>query len=385
MAINLPSIGFRLTGAEAGAQPDYQDAIQKGFKTNLAAGQTAYAPKILAENLLASQLKNKLSGITAQYAEPLALAALKAREAQSSLLPLKEKLLQSQIDLTNAKSNSPFGGRNPSGIIGQSFLLNQIKEKYGEESPYYKEAKEAYDIEKDKAKVLNSYRENLSKTADKRASTGIGKLELELVDVEQGFLPGSNRTIQLTPEEQEELIGKYKLKIQNEATDAFTRKSSLFASNIHKTLDMINVNHLVKFGGLQGGIAKKINEGLALTGNETQAYRDFQAALVGAKTLAKQVRQFYGDSITPQIQEALATLTNPSSWINNPGISKNNFLQFKKILEAETSTYKNALKNTKEYEQNNVTNDNYSAGKVIEKTGKNGKKYTFLNGEWYET
>lgn len=75
MALNLPQIGFRLNAAEAGAAPDYQDALQKGFKS-------AFTPGILAQSLLGKQLENKLGIVKEKYAEPLAELELKLKHAQ---------------------------------------------------------------------------------------------------------------------------------------------------------------------------------------------------------------------------------------------------------------------------------------------------------------
>jgi len=84
------------------------------------------------------------------------------------------------------------------------------------------------------------------------------------------------------------------------------------------------------------------------------AYRDFQKSLIGAKTLTKQIRQFYGDSITPQIQEQLGQLTNPASWTNNPRIAEENFNQFAKILKNETKTFRTSTQNRSEYQGNQI-------------------------------
>jgi hypothetical protein len=353
MALNLPGVPFKLNTADVGA-PDLQAAMQQGFKTNLLAGQTAYAPKTMAENLLASQLQNKIRNAQAKYAEPLAQAALGLKQAELGLSPLKRQLLESQIARQQKLANDPFAGHIPTGTVGQSLMLEQVKQKYGEESPVYLDAKEAVELQRDKDRQLNAYRKSLGETAGKRSSTGLGKSQQELAEVEQGFLPGTNGQVQLSPQQQEELAGQYQLKIQKEISDVDTRKRTLFASNIDKTLDSINVKDLTQFGGLQGGIAKKINEGLALTSRETQAYRDFQKSLIGAKTLTKQIRQFYGDSITPQIQEQLGQLTNPASWTNNPRIAEENFNQFAKILKNETKTFRTSTQNRSEYQGNQI-------------------------------
>ena len=72
--------------------------------------------------------------------------------------------------------------------------------------------------------------------------------------------------------------------------------------------------------------------------------------MAAAELLAKQVRQFYGDSIQPSMQARIEEMINPASWANNPKIAKQNFDTVTSILKKETGTYRGALKSTKEFE-----------------------------------
>lgn len=376
MAFTIPTIGFRLSPEEAGGMPDFQNAIQQGFKTFKSGQEAAYTPKNLAEGLLSAQLANKLNTVKAKYAEPMAQMGLQRGQSELELNPLRQKLLQSKIDASERQSQLPFGGKIPPGAIGQSMWLQGIKSQFGEDSEQFQSAKEAYDFEREKSKNLNDYRQALIKGAPKKGLTGVAKLYNELDEIEQGVLPGSNGQIQLDPEEQEDMRNAYHAKITKERSDVDTRKRLNFAENIDKTFDNIDVNALTQYGGLQGNISKKLNEGLAVTGKESKAYRDYQKSLVGAQTLAKQVRQFYGDSITPQIQEGLKQLTNPASWTNNPRIAKQNFEQFKKILKSETQTYRNAAGQT------NKPDADFDSGEVITKQIGNDS-YVYHHGGWH--
>lgn len=378
MAFSIPNIGFRLSPEEAGGMPDFQNAIQQGFKTFKSGQEASYTPKNLAEGLLATQLSNKLNAVKAKYAEPMAQMGLQRGQSELELNPLRQQLLQSKINASERQSQLPFGGKIPPGAVGQSMWLQGIKNQFGQDSEEYTSAKEAYDFERDKANKLNDYRQALIKGAPKKGLTGVAKLYNELDEIERGYLPGSNESVQLEPEEQEDMRAAYHAKIGKERSDSDARKKLNYAKNIDKTFDNIDVNALTQFGGLAGGVAKKINEGLALTGKESQSYRDFQKSLVGAQTLAKQVRQFYGDSITPQIQEGLKTLTNPASWANNPRIAKQNFEQFKKILKSETQTYKEATGDRSA----TGADEDFSSGEVITKRI-GDKEYVYHDGGWH--
>lgn len=261
-------------------------------------------------------------------------------------------LHQADIDKIRKQMSEPFGGEIAPGAIGQSMWLERIRARYGENSPQYESAKKAYDSEIEKTDILNQYRTGLTGTLEKRSSTPLTKLELEQSDVEAGYKPGTGRTEKIgNPAQQQELLDTYGLKIQKERSDLDSRKRSLFASNIDKTIAQINIDDLTQYAGAKGGLSKLAEEAKAPFGKESQNYRNFQKSLVAAEFLAKQARQFYGDSIQPSMLERLEKLTNPASWINNPAIAKQNFETVKTILQKETGTYRGALKSTREFEE----------------------------------
>ena len=330
----------------ATGMPSFYDALHEGIMNIGKHAESRARPKQLAEQILAQQLQNRINKAKADYAPQNEALALQLRQGNVDMLPYKQKLLEAQAQRQAQLANQPFGGQL-TGSAKEAYALEMMKQQLGEDSPAYQNAKRAYDLSLESQQGLNDYRKSLMGTADKRASTEMGKLEQEQHEVDQGFMPGTNGQVRLSPEQQEELSGKYELQKQKLSSDIDTRKKSLFATNIDKTLDNINVKDLTQFGGLAGGIVKKMQEGMALTGNENESYRRYHDSLTAAKLLAKQVRQFYGDSITPGVQEQLGQLTNPSSWTNNPEIATRKFNQFKKILKQETQTYRDATKNTK--------------------------------------
>jgi len=351
MPFNYQPLGipFKLSAAESGTSaPDYVENLLKGFK----AGMT---PRLMADELLKNKLQNQINSAKAKYAEQnelsniehkkagigLTNAQIQRAQADIGLMPYRQALLKAQTQ----RANQPM----LSGVAKEAFALEDLKNRFGENSDVYQRAKQSFDLQQQSSQQLNSYRQALQETMSKRTSTNLGKTQQELSEIESGFMPGSNGRIPLTPEQQNSLRGQYELKLVKETSDVDTRKRAAFASNIDKTLDNIDVKDLTQYGGLLGGIDKKIQEGRALTGTESKSYDKFQEALTGAKLLAKQVRQFYGDSITPQIQEQLSMLTNPASWTNNPKIAANNFNKFKNILASETDTYRNLTKNAGEY------------------------------------
>lgn len=336
-----PSTAEGLTG-----MPSFYDALHEGIMNIGKEAESKAKPKQLAEQILAQQLANRINKAKADVAPQNEALGLQLRQGNVDMLPYRQKLLEAQAMRQGQLANQPFGGQL-TGSAKEAYALEMMKQQLGEDSPAYQNAKRAYDLSLESQQGLNDYRKSLMGTANKRASTQLGKLDQEQQEVEQGYMPGTNGQVRISPEQKDQMLGQYQLQRQKLATDVDTRKKNLYATNIDKTLDNINVKDLTQFGGIAGGIVKKMQEGRALTGNENESYRRYHDSLTAAKLLAKQVRQFYSDSITPGIQEQLGMLTNPASWTNNPEIATRKFNTFKKILKQETETYRDATKNTK--------------------------------------
>lgn len=227
----------------------------------------------------------------------------------------------------------------------------------GKQPTYAQRLHESIDAELNKAKTLNNYRQSLIDTAQKRASGGLTKDLLDAADVEQGFMPGTNRQVQISPEMQEQYKNEYALKIQKSISDADARKKVLFATNIDKTIESINKKDLTAFAGLNGAVKLKEQEFKSTTkpGSESEQYRRYLESANKAATLGKQVRQFYGDSIQPAMLDQINKLTNPATWRNNPAIAERLFDSFTQLLKKETDTYRSSLKSKKAYEGESST------------------------------
>lgn len=312
---NLPQ---KLIGQKE--QQALMNALQNE-KVQQAQAETPFAGQNAQNN--ASILQN-----TANFAPQMSQADIAYRMAQA-------KHAEQQASM-------PFGGQL-SGVAREAFGLELLKQQYGEDSEVYKNALERYQADLRQSNVLNDYRQRLGGTTEKRASTTLGKTEMEIEDI-------YNRN-DLSPEEKEAKIGRYVLQRQKQVSDADSRKRALFASNVDKTLDQINPKDLTQYGGAKGAVKLEVDKIKSATGKAPKEYKKYQEALTGSKLLAKQIRQFYGDSITPAVQEQLNEMVNPATWANNPDIALSKFNQFKKILQSETETYRSALKSTKEFEK----------------------------------
>jgi len=305
---------------------DYGEILKKGMNLGQEPGRLMRAKQ--QEELTNALRKEQLS--QAEAATPFA-----GQQAQADLM---YKLAQAKA--AEQQANMPFGGQL-SGVAREAFGLELLKQQYGPESEVYRNARRRYEADLEQSNVLNQYRSALSDTAGKRASTTLGKTEMEIADI-------MGRQ-DLAPEEKRALIGRYELARQKQISDSDSRKRALYASNVDKTLQQINPKDLVQYGGVKGQAKLQLDQLKASTGKAPHEYIKYQDALTGADLLAKQIRQFYGDSITPQVQEQLKEMVNPASWANNPEVALRRFNKFKGILQSETETYRSALKETKEF------------------------------------
>lgn len=244
------------------------------------------------------------------------------------------------IRLKAAKANLPFGGTIPPGPAGQTVGLEMVKKLYGPDSEQYKQAKAMYDLEQKSTQSRVNYQQILTESANKRFSTPLAKTVQEFEDIKNGFLPGTKTP--MTEEQRQAYTGMYGLDLVKKTTDLDTRKKNLYSHNMDITLSQIDPKALTHYSGIAGGMKLLADKRDSLMGKSVPEYEAYERSMTAAKTLAKQVRQFYGDSITPTVQEGLKELTNPTSWLKNPNIALQKYNQFVQLLTAESKTYQQA-------------------------------------------
>lgn len=283
------------------------------------------------QNQEAQGIQNILRGAEVPYA--------------SDAARLKNEMMQAQI--RQMQERNMYG--DLTGEVGNALKIAMLEKQLGPNDPRVMAAKEQLMLQQESQRQRNAYTQQLSEQAPKRNATSQGKLLQELAEVNAGFRPGSDYRQPLSPEEQAMLRGQYELALLNKNTDTNTRTRTLLASNIDKTLESFDVKDLVRYAGPAGTIAKKIEQGKALSGKESEEFAKYEEALTSVDLLASQIRQFYGDSVTASMRKHLEEITNPATWANNPRLAERKFNQLKEILHAETSTYRNALKGTSEF------------------------------------
>lgn len=136
----------------------------------------------------------------------------------------------------------------------------------------------------------------------------------------------------------------YNMVLMKQATDADARKKNLAATNVEKTIAKINPEVVTSYSGILGGaekFANQVSSGLGLGGSANyDKYVDNKANI---DLLVKQIRQFYGDSIQPAMQQKLSQITDPSSWDKSPKQAKSALMNVLDTLHRELSTYRQAM------------------------------------------
>jgi len=264
--------------------------------------------------------------------------------------------------IMNAKYN---GSLHPSGDVANALYVEQMKNQYGENDPRYLEAKRAHEMALSGHQSLMDYRNSLNQTAGIRATSPLGKLIAEgkgkgAMDILNG---GGNQTKAppgarykegeqyyndqgepvyddnpRSPQERK----AYEQAIGKGTTDAAIRDKIPYAKNVKITMDNIDPKALVQYSGPQGTAKYYMDSLKAAMGNPPPEFMDYQKQLTGTKTLSKQLRQFWGDSIQPSATDKIDQLTNPSTWNKDPQVALQQFNQLKQITDQELQTFQDA-------------------------------------------
>lgn len=265
----------------------------------------------------------------------------------------------------------------PSGDVANALYVEQMARQFGPNDPRTLAAKQAYDMVQAGHQSLMDYRGTLNKSAGIRATSPLGKLLAEgqghgAMDILGGNqVPSSQQNIRqpnapvgssATPPNAQYKVGEqyynnegepvydnnprtpqerqaYEQAIGKGTTDAAIRNKIPYAKNVKITMDSINPEDLVQYSGPQGTLKFAVDSLKSAAGNPPPEFMEYQKAITGSKTLAKQLRQFWGDSIQPSATDEIKKLTNPSHWNKNPQVALQQFNQLKQITDQELQTF----------------------------------------------
>src|ERR1700753_793230 len=116
---------------------------------------------------------------------------LQGLDTGSTLLQrlLQNKLYKAQAEREQKMAELPFGGANVPGAPGQIVGLEMIKGLYGEGSPQYLQALQAFNLDQQSDKSRINYQDKLAETLPIRYTTPEGRQIIEQSNVNQGYSP----------------------------------------------------------------------------------------------------------------------------------------------------------------------------------------------------
>lgn len=189
----------------------------------------------------------------------------------------------------------------------------------------------------------------------------------------QDFLP--EQPSQNNVNQQPTSANQYNLKRTKENVPASVLSKDLYATNIDKTLDAVNVKDLTYYNNPLGYVKLKYEEGQDALGLPTsEQFKRYKEAEGAFDFLANQVRQFYGDSIQPSAMAEKVKKLDPRSGFKSADTAKTRFSSQKKLLKNELQTYRDATKGIDVYTGGNTDNEaSSSEGKILRWNQKLGR------------
>jgi len=303
--------------------------------------------------------KTRKGAVEARFAEPLAKQDLLSKELENAFNQTRNKYAEpkAQGELQELGLKNQYYGRSKEAEIAEAFARAQHYKDVGSGKTFAPSAlgkliQERNDLAaKDPKNPLIAEYDRVIKAqgGSKFAPSGLGKLYTELQQVEEGYLPGSNGTIELSSLEQKELRDKYKLQIQKTSTDSATRTTALRGQNLLKSIDASNIDALTRYSGPKGAAKLKLEQGKDLTGKPSEEYLQHLEAIQAVKLEAKELRQFFGDSITPEVQDALYEMVNATSLTKSPEAAKRMIQKSRDTIKKQIKTFEDALKTTEAF------------------------------------
>jgi len=247
--------------------------------------------------------------------------------------------------LTNAKANTEerYGGlKSLTGVASQVASLEMLKEQVGEDSPIYQRALNSFEQDQEHtAETIKSsqfYRNNDWRLFDPTSK----KLHAESM-ASQGKFPGGKPGYE-TPEQVENAVDIFERE-RFQKNPTFLQQSALGAAQIDETIKLIDPVKAFQFSGIKGKAELyKERYNAERTGKPSQKLLEYEEQQTYLHNMAKQVRTFLKDSISPGAQEDLKYLVNPENLRNHPDVAKRKFESVVRDYEREKEKLERATK-----------------------------------------
>ncbi len=160
----------------------------------------------------------------------------------------------------------------------------------------------------------------------------------------KGPAPYPGQQEQITAEGPSQIDAYYAAQRQKKTSDPQTRQKSNYAKNIEKTIARIDPSIFSDYAGIEGFMNLSNDQLKSLQNENPKAYEKYNNFVsVQVPILTSQIRQFYGESIQPEVRQELESIANPITWRKNPKLALSQFNELTSLLRNEMETYTSTL------------------------------------------
>jgi hypothetical protein len=143
------------------------------------------------------------------------------------------------------------------------------------------------------------------------------------------------------------------LSLQKRTSDPLNRNKIIFGNQAENTLrNMLDdAPSMYKYSGLDGQLKLKKDAALAAVGGKVPDFEAYNRYLQNAKIFKDQYTQYYGGSISPEAQQNVNSLANPTAFYSNPKIAQQNLKTLANTLNQEVNLRKQAMVSPTQFTQ----------------------------------
>lgn len=272
------------------------------------------------------------------------------------------EIMDADIAKKRAEAQRATMGGDFTGTLGNMIRLNQLKQNPNADPQLIKQLEGQLGLERQREQGILDWQKANMEALPTRLLTTQGRQQNELLELKKGYKLGSSiggKPEKLSPEDAAFQISQYEMGMLKDITDPEQLRRVRASSDVHTTLGMINPKDAFRYSGTWGKLAEKAQKGISsLTGEESEQYASFEENATKMQLLSKQLSNFFGSGAAQGIQEGIAFIANPNSWLYSPKVAERKFKTLVDIFEAESAQQRAFLRNAEMYGAESPRNEN---------------------------
>jgi hypothetical protein len=251
------------------------------------------------------------------------------------------EMINADIAKKQAEAQRARMGGDFTGTLGNMIRLHQLKQNPNADPALINALQKQLDFEHQREQGIFDYQQKVGNTLMYRNAPALQKLFMNIDQLSKNkTYDMDGNEIALPPELAKQRRNAITMEVLQKTTDPKLRDRLTFAKNFETTLNNINPEEAFKYSGGFGGLAKKINQGKALVGAESEEYKKFLEQLPKLQIAADQFSQYMDVGAAEKLQKHVKELLNPNSWFKSPEAAMR---QYKAVVDIFEQEYKNSL------------------------------------------